>query len=368
MRSPEGCLARLMEVSGVAPDEAAYDWAEIEASLDGLVLPDDYKDFVERFPDGRFRGLVRVIRPGDVGSPRTEFLGFYANWLDDMRRWRASGDGVFPHPIYPEKGGLLPWAEGPGGEMCFWLTDGDPQDWTIVTADRNFLDWQTFGGPMCLFLLDLASGDMPHPFDSTAPVPLTQDIFEPFETLPTTNAAQAVAPQPARPSPAASGKPWRGRSPIDESAELLRLVTAPAPTETVDWFGLQTMLGTALPPDYRAFVDRLGLGTFCDIGILGPDSCGELDLVGVRQRETRLDGLLPWGLTADGWICGWRTHGSRSDGWSVVMVSPHNDLVFHDELSFSSFLLRYCGAGDQLGIFHGRQPWMAGPTFTPHLH
>src|SRR5690349_8113259 len=99
-------LARLVNVS---PRIEVFDWAAIEASL-GLSLPTDYKKLVESFPDGRFQGAIRLNRPGDYDNPATEYLGFYANKLGDMRSAREFGDGDFPYPIFPEQGGLLPWA------------------------------------------------------------------------------------------------------------------------------------------------------------------------------------------------------------------------------------------------------------------
>lgn len=59
------CVARLTALVGVADEmRNEFDWAAVESSL-GLHLPDDYKRLVETFPDGVFRGVVRLNRPGD---------------------------------------------------------------------------------------------------------------------------------------------------------------------------------------------------------------------------------------------------------------------------------------------------------------
>jgi hypothetical protein len=80
------------------------------------------------------------------------------------------------------------------------------------------------------------------------------------------------------------------------------------------------------------------------------------------------DGVIPWGVTTDGWICAWRFVDRDPGEWPVLMVAPDYTTVFLDELSFSSFLLKYCGHRDQLGVFFARPPWPAGPTFAPHRH
>jgi len=50
------------------------------------------------------------------------------------------------------------------------------------------------------------------------------------------------------------------------------------------------------------------------------------------------------------------------------MIAPQYNTIFHDELSFSSFLLKYCGHRDQTGIFFGRTPWQGGANFAAHRH
>jgi hypothetical protein len=79
-------------------------------------------------------------------------------------------------------------------------------------------------------------------------------------------------------------------------------------------------------------------------------------------------GLLAWGELPDGTTCAWWTADADPDRWSVALLSPGPMLEFHDELSFSAFLLKYCGQTNQQGAFVGRTPWTGGPTFEPHVH
>jgi hypothetical protein len=370
-------LAYLCGVSAWVP--ARHDWAAVEGSLAGLRLPADYKELVQSFPDGWFRDLVRPIRPGDVGSPATEYLGFYANWLEDMRTWRSHGDGEYPYPIYPESGGLLPWAEGHGGEMCFWLTGPeDPDTWPVVSADKDFERWQLFPGPMCGFLTALVHGSIDNPFQPGSPIPTSVPAFSSLEEEPPPTAAVPIPPATSAPS-------WGARQPYDESAELSKVIPADLPVPaTTDWPALHRRLGITLPADYRSFVDTLGTGVFCDLRVLGADPCGEFDLPTALRRHTQRAaaspqgrnvpfhpqpaGIIPWGETTDGWVCAWRFVDRDPGEWPVLMIAPDYNLIFHDELSFSSFLLKYCGERDQLGVFFARQPWGGGPTFVPHPH
>lgn len=37
-----------------------------------------------------------------------------------------------PFPIFPEVGGILPFASSDGGDWVCWITDGEPDDWKVV--------------------------------------------------------------------------------------------------------------------------------------------------------------------------------------------------------------------------------------------
>jgi|GEM_PF-2497420 len=356
MISLPDCVRRLADLVGVSGETVErYDWAAIESSLGGLGLPRDYRAFVETFPPREFGGKVSVIRPGHGNYPRSEYLGFYAHRLDDLRGWREKGHGRFPYPIFPEAGGVLPWGRGNEGELYFWLTDGqDPDSWPVVWTDRDKLDWQTYHGTMCEFLIGLLATEEPVP----------------------------AAPPAAR--PAGSRPRWGRRLPENQFAELSGVLGGNlSPAGGHDWADLERYLGLSLPTDYREFIDRYGTGTFCDIRITGPDPCPEYDLRALVHREIELaqssprarlafsdrevGAVIAWGETADGWLCGWGAADADPDQWGTAMVSPDFNSAFYDELSFSSFLLSYCGEREY-NVFFDRTPWTGGPTFTAHRH
>jgi hypothetical protein len=72
--------------------------------------------------------------------PRGWREGLMASWWAAVWRWsrvlipwfedlRAEVPEDFPFPLYPEPGGLLPWAKtGDGTDLC-WLTEGQPDSW-----------------------------------------------------------------------------------------------------------------------------------------------------------------------------------------------------------------------------------------------
>jgi hypothetical protein len=367
------CVQHLAGLVGVpARRTGRFDWAAIEESV-RLPLPADYKELVETFPDGTFQGLVRVNRPGDDGYPREEFLGFYAYRLDDMRGWRSAGHGDFPYPIHPEPGGLLPWASGPRLEPVFWLTGaGDPDEWPVVTADADFRDWRVFPGGACQFLTEVVLGrfgagqfgaDLSGPPRFTAAAPASQPEPEPA----------AVAPAPFLQA--------TGRA-VDEFAMLAKtLGPAQAPAPPVDWPLLERQLELALPADYKSFVDTYGAGEYCDITIAAPGGPTDADLLSLMKREylrirdpgrrsfdgqlyPERGGIVPWGSTRGGWLCGWAPTTPDPNRWGVVVIDPEITLVHHTaHLSFSAFLLAYLDPDG--GTFPSRVPWSGPATYRP---
>jgi hypothetical protein len=51
---------------------------------------------------------------------------------------RAEDPEPFGYPLYPEPGGLLPWAgTGNGVQLC-WLTEGESDAWPVVVFDYGY--------------------------------------------------------------------------------------------------------------------------------------------------------------------------------------------------------------------------------------
>jgi hypothetical protein len=364
------CVARLAALVGVSGRKrTSFDWPAMESSL-GLHLPNDYKYLVEVFPDGTFQDLLHVNRPGDHHQPRTDFLGFYAYTLEDMRHLR-SDRGSFPYPIFPEPGGLLPWASGPRREPFFWLTQAeDPNTWPVVTADYDFTEWREFPGTACQLLIEVVEGR----FDASlfgvdlagrgpSFVPMDEDV------------------------PVGNGSPSRsflslgGRAANEFSALSQVIATTTPATARVDWVEVEDFTGLRLPADYRSFVDTYGPGTFGEITIAAPGGPGGFDLYDLLRRAleaarapdaTRTvpiypepNGIIAWGQTADGWTFSWAPTSPDPQAWGVVAYGPH--LLAHlADQSFSQFLRSYVkGDSSVADILGHNTPLVVPPRFTP---
>lgn len=140
-------------------------FAQVEASL-GLHLPDDYKLLVVSYGDGTWQDFWHLLNP----FSRLR----YWNLLEQAPRDDASGNTVlsaeryiqlrhadYPHAIWPEPGGILPWAGTDNGGRFFWLTTGEPNQWpTIYYPDRS-PDFTRYDLPVGQIVAGAVLGELP---------------------------------------------------------------------------------------------------------------------------------------------------------------------------------------------------------------
>jgi hypothetical protein len=138
----------------------------IEGEL-GLALPPSYKELIHAYGQGIWFETIVVLNP------------FFA-WLNDLEPWmsprgypggpswcsklRASREQFPRHivsPIYPEPGGIFPWAFLQDGGVLYWVTAGAPEQWkTLHDRDMVFdASWESFAMSATELLWRLASGD-----------------------------------------------------------------------------------------------------------------------------------------------------------------------------------------------------------------
>lgn len=154
------------------PADAVGDWTAVETAL-GLVLPADYKALVSQYGSGRFHD-VSLLTPFDRRPEGwADLVAAGERLLDDHESFREEFPEAFPYPLYPEPGGILPWAvDGNGVQLC-WLTGGDADQWPVVV-------WSTEGEAQrhdlsaTGFLLAYLGGRIERPRSPRQP------YFEPF--------------------------------------------------------------------------------------------------------------------------------------------------------------------------------------------
>ncbi|GAA1899812.1 hypothetical protein [Actinomadura bangladeshensis] len=144
----------------------AVDWRTLESGM-GLTFPADHRELCARYSSLHFDGLLTWVNSG-LWEPRATIQGAKdeleflrqrklnfseMTLLDDQGQW--SKRPAFP--VYPEPGGLLMWGNTYNADHCMWLTDPDPEKWTIVIENGNF--WHFHGG-LLDFLVGILEGSV----------------------------------------------------------------------------------------------------------------------------------------------------------------------------------------------------------------
>ena len=116
-----------------APVHADGDWAAVRDDL-GLALPGDYRALVTAYGLGQF-GDIGLLTPfAAEAAPHADLRCQAGELLDTYRDVL----GEIPYPLYPRRGGLVPWGGTGNGVMLCWLTEGDPETWPVVVFDYGY--------------------------------------------------------------------------------------------------------------------------------------------------------------------------------------------------------------------------------------
>jgi len=121
----------------------------------GVKFPQDYREFVHAYGSGSIEDFIRVLNPFSA----SDRLGFVprAKKLCDILRGLREMD-IVPYPVYPDKGGLLPWGWDDNGNNLFWLASGKPDKWSTVLGAGRGHKWERFNYPMTTFLAKVLTG------------------------------------------------------------------------------------------------------------------------------------------------------------------------------------------------------------------
>lgn len=105
-------------------------WRDIEKRL-GTKLPNDYREFVFAYGSGLFARFYRVYNPF-AASESIALLPQVRTVCEMERGFKESYPERVPYPIFPEPGGVLPWGNDENGNYYFWVTKGEPDEWTVA--------------------------------------------------------------------------------------------------------------------------------------------------------------------------------------------------------------------------------------------
>ena len=136
----------------------------IEEEL-GLALPSDYKALVASYGDGQWQEFWYLLNPF---SPNRNL-----NLFQQTSRSSTTGEDLlsaerftrarhpYPHPIWPEPGGIFPWAVTDNGGRFFWLTEGSVERWPSIYYPSRDPDYRELQLATSEIVAGLLSGELP---------------------------------------------------------------------------------------------------------------------------------------------------------------------------------------------------------------
>jgi hypothetical protein len=137
-----------------------------EAEL-GLALPAPYKELVSTYGQGIWFQVVHVLSPFYAWLNGLEpwFYGprGYAggpSWCARLRECREKFPDDFIYPIYPEPGGVFPWAFTEDEGVLYWLTEGPAETWPTLFGGQDTQEhWERYDLSVTQLLWGIAAND-----------------------------------------------------------------------------------------------------------------------------------------------------------------------------------------------------------------
>jgi hypothetical protein len=167
-RDPDALTRLLERLPPPSPAPSAADWASVERDI-GTPLPGDFRALADRYGTGTIDDTLRLYAPG--GGPGALDLRV---WMSRQLEAEREASELFLDPltdepayrVWPEPGGLLPWADTPDAVIFHWRTDdGAPEQWPVVVERGDALDpdFWAFDGTATELLEALVAGELQVP-------------------------------------------------------------------------------------------------------------------------------------------------------------------------------------------------------------
>lgn len=152
---------------------SAEGWKQVEARL-STMLPGDYRAFITKYGSGCIDGFLWVDNPFTQLSGLNLFTRS-SSQLDALRVLRGDIDPeLVPYPVFPERGGVLPWGGTDNGDVLYWITRNSPSEWIVAVGESRGPMWEEYDCSMTEFLVKLLSKEIrsdifPEEFPSDSP-------------------------------------------------------------------------------------------------------------------------------------------------------------------------------------------------------
>jgi hypothetical protein len=142
-------------ISTLSPPVHPYDqpskqgWEDLEKRIE-TTLPGDYKDFIETFGSGAIDNFIWVFNPFSK-NPNLNLEQQFQTKTKILAELQTYGEDV-PYQAFPKQDGIFPFAVSDNGDVLYWRTTADPQQWKVIVNEARGPDWEAFDLSMTEFL------------------------------------------------------------------------------------------------------------------------------------------------------------------------------------------------------------------------
>jgi hypothetical protein len=161
---------RLIDI--VPPPECPFDAGDEECfrSVEAMLrfkLPTDFRRLIRIYGTGQWLGFWNLLNP-NTSNLHVNLIAQSQclrpkGWstLDSERFLRENLGDQYPHAIYPESGGILPWATTDNGGRFYWLTKGEADCWPTIYYPDRAPDYREYNMTSTELLYAAVSGSVP---------------------------------------------------------------------------------------------------------------------------------------------------------------------------------------------------------------
>lgn len=128
------------------------EWIALEARF-GFAFPEDFKDFIQIYGSGNVANFLWVFNPFSKNK-NLNLIEQTKEQMDVLVELQSFGE-IVPYRLFPEAGGILPFAVTDNGDVLYWKTCGEPNYWPVVINEARSPEWESFDMPMTKFLLEI---------------------------------------------------------------------------------------------------------------------------------------------------------------------------------------------------------------------
>ena len=105
------------------------DWKRCEREL--TKLPNDYKEFIRTYGTGCVDDFLYICNP-IAPNESLNIISLAAHVLEALEEIACESPDHFSMPRFPTPGGFLPFGGTDNGDNLFWVTEGEPDQWTVA--------------------------------------------------------------------------------------------------------------------------------------------------------------------------------------------------------------------------------------------